>query len=52
LRETRRLADDDHEHACCKRIERSGVTDATFVQNVTRARDYVVRRHAGRFIDD
>jgi regulatory protein len=28
------------------------VTDATFVQDVTRARDYVVRGHARRFVND
>lgn len=42
LREACSLANQNHEHASRKRIECSGVTDATFVQNVTRARDHVV----------
>ena len=52
LREPCSLAHQNHEHASRKWIECPGVTDATFVQDVTRARDYVVRGHTCRFIND
>src|SRR5262249_47394712 len=52
LREARCLANQDHEYAGRKWIECSGVSDATLVQYVTRARDHVVRGHTRRFIDD
>src|SRR6185369_9056790 len=52
LREACSLAHQNHEHASRKWIECPGVTDATFVQDVTRARDYVVRGHTCRFIND
>ena len=48
----RRPTEPQDEHAGGGGIERASVTDAAFAKKVARLRDDVVRRPAGRFVDD
>ncbi len=52
LREPRRLPDKKDNHAGRKRVERAGVSDAFCLQNLSGARNDIVRRYSGWFVDD
>ena len=52
LRQPRRAADHERQHAGRHRIERAGVADARDAQRAPRERDDVVRRRALRLVDD
>ena len=52
LREPRRAAEDERQHAGRQRIERAGVADAALAERAPRRGDDVVRRRPGGLVDD
>jgi len=52
LRQSRRLAEDEQQHAGRGRVERTGVPDALFTQRAPHARHDVVRGRASGLVDD